>query len=156
MNMKKPLFIVSLLACLFSGEVVAQDSCYDYYGSIIKDSSGAIYTWSGTNWVQTAIVYNPWMSDEYNQPYYNVISGQPVQCPGTSSGGQNMADAVFDYVETQYSQYFYPATYSSTADPYYYRYYSGTNSYLVAYQGNLWYNIGDTGWNNAGSLSSWY
>jgi hypothetical protein len=68
---------------------------------------------------------------------------------------QNMADVVFNYVEVVYSNWFYPHKTSQTWGEYYYRHYSN-GSYLLLWNGELWYKIEDSDWNNAGTVHSWY
>ena len=74
------------------------------------------------------------------------------------------SDRVFAYLEAIYPQYIAPAntlsptqTVSATSGVYYYRYYSGTNSYVATSNGTLYY-LGSASQNqilSLGSLSSW-
>jgi len=71
------------------------------------------------------------------------------------------SNIVFDFIEDNYSQWFPPrqntVTYSVSGTDSYYRYYPSTDSWLFSWiDGNLWYNINDSEWQNAGSIEEWY
>lgn len=65
-----------------------------------------------------------------------------------------IADAVFNDIEDNYSHWFSPTQLSQTQDKYYYRFYSN-GSYLMEWNGGLWYNIEGSGWNKWGAIINW-
>lgn len=68
------------------------------------------------------------------------------------------ADRVFNYLEAMYPQYVAPASRpSATWDGYYYRYYPGTNAYVGAKNGQLYYLVPALSANieTLGALASW-
>lgn len=67
------------------------------------------------------------------------------------------ADCLFNWAEINYPSLFSPAgTLSKTSDPYYYRYYSATNSYLgTSSTDNHVYYLNAEGLHDAGPLSGW-
>jgi len=75
--------------------------------------------------------------------------------PALVFSNEEMADSVFDDIESNYSHWFSPHTYSQTSGQYYYRFYPN-GSYLLMWNGDFWYNIEGSGWQNAGPIVNWY
>ena len=71
-----------------------------------------------------------------------------------SSLDEAHVDDVFDWIEDNYSQYFYPSTTSKSSGEYYYRRYNN-NAYLVEWQNTLWYKIEGSGWIKSSSVTDW-
>lgn len=88
-------------------------------------------------------VYRPINYD----PKENIHSSAPTL--------EEMADFVFNKIESKYTNFFSPHTSSQTSGEYYYRYYPN-DSYLLKWNNNLWYNIKGSGWQDAGLIVDWY
>jgi len=65
-----------------------------------------------------------------------------------------LADVIFDDIENLYSKWFPLNQASQTQDEYYYRYYPN-GSYLLEWNGDLWYNLEGSGWNKWGEITNW-
>lgn len=112
-------------------------------------TSGALDTSFGTGGMVTTVIgTNDWIKSLALQPqdgkivavgfskndttYKLVIARYLNDCCQTISSYPTLADCVFSWAERAFPEFFAPAVAtSSTAAPYYYRYYSGTQTYLA-------------------------
>lgn len=66
----------------------------------------------------------------------------------------NIADTVFNDIESRYPQWFSPHQQSQIDGEYYYRYYPN-GSFLLTWNSDLWYNIEGGGWRRWGPVQNW-
>ena len=104
---------------------------------------------------QTCMYHLPWNNPVESMPY-----SPPRQLSQTISYSDpaSRRDCLFNWAEINYPTLFSPAGASlQTLQPYYYRYYHNTNSYLgvSSADSNVWYLGPDGNMQNVGTLSFW-
>jgi len=65
------------------------------------------------------------------------------------------SDAVFNDIEPRYGNWFPPGQLSQTQWDYYYRSYPN-GSYLLDWNGDLWYKIEGSSWKKWGAIVNWF
>lgn len=92
----------------------------------------------------------------YQNGWKDLASESFTVIKNPSQDVEGMVESVFDDLEKSYGSYFPPHQNTLKSGNDYYRYYPN-GSWLYLYQGSLWYNLYDSGWNNTGwSIQQWY